>query len=83
MFNSTNSARRSVQYKIMQEINQPWHMGTYLLVFGKRFPMNTNMTGFRYCQEVSSLQNDAKELKNDLTMAYGYSYVSTWQKLYR
>ena len=25
----------------------PWHIGIHLIVFGKSFPMNTNMTEFK------------------------------------
>ena len=27
---------------------KPWQMGTHLKVLGESFPMNTNMTGFRW-----------------------------------
>ena len=26
---------------------EPWHLGNHLIELGKRFSMNTNMTGFR------------------------------------
>ena len=27
---------------------KPWHMGTYPRVLSERYPVNTNMTGFRF-----------------------------------
>ena len=34
--------------KNLQKCLKPWHMGTPLRVLSKSFPMNTNMTGFRW-----------------------------------
>ena len=31
---------------------KPWQMGTHLKEFSKSFPMNTNMTGFRWFSEI-------------------------------
>ena len=33
----------------LQKLLKPWHMGTHLRVLSKRYPMNTNMTGFGWC----------------------------------
>ena len=34
--------------------DKPWHMGTHLRVLGESFPMNTNMTGFRWFSKILS-----------------------------
>ena len=34
---------------------KPWHMGTYLRVLRESYPMNTNMTGFRWLSKIKSL----------------------------
>ena len=42
------------QYKLMQKPGKwlkPWHTGNHLRVFNKSYPMNTNMTGFRWLSE--------------------------------
>ena len=33
--------------KKLEKWLKPWHMGTYLRVLSKSYPINTNMTGFR------------------------------------
>ena len=30
---------------------KPWHMGTHLRVLSESYPINTNMTGFRWFQK--------------------------------
>ena len=43
------------QYKMMQKTEKslkPWHMVTHLRVFGESFPVNTNMTGFRWFSKI-------------------------------
>ena len=34
--------------KLPEKWLKPWHMGTHLKVLSETFPMNTNMTGFRW-----------------------------------
>ena len=39
------------QYKMTQKAEKwlkPWHMGTHLRVLSESYPINTNMTGFRW-----------------------------------
>ena len=35
-----------------KEWMKPWHMGTYLRVLGESYPMNTNMTAFRWYSKI-------------------------------
>ena len=43
------------QYYMMQKHGkwlQPWQMGTHLGVLSKSYPMNINMTGFRWLSQI-------------------------------
>ena len=37
--------------KILEKWLKPWYMGTHLRVLGNSYPMNTNLTGFRWFLE--------------------------------
>ena len=39
-------------YKISEKCLKPWQMGTHVRVLGESFPMNTNMTGFRWFSKI-------------------------------
>ena len=34
--------------KYLKKNMKPWHLSTYLIVLRESFPMNTDMTGFRW-----------------------------------
>ena len=38
--------------KTLKKWVKPWHMGTYLTVLCKSYPMNTNMAGFRWFKKI-------------------------------
>ena len=47
---------------------KPWHMGTHLRVLGQYYPMNTNMTGFRWVSEIVA------------SLCFGWKWPKNWVK---
>ena len=39
-------------FKRLEKLLKPWHMGTHFRVLSESFPMNTNMTGFRWFSKI-------------------------------
>ena len=53
----------------MTERLKPWHTGTHLRVLSKSYPMNANMTGFRWFSKKIIGEEQTLERNNNLSKA--------------
>ena len=55
-----------------KEKDKPWHIGTHLRVLSESYPMDTNMTGFRWFSKIfASLYIESIEKVNVLLLMDG------------